>query len=211
MTRKDLRADLQRFADKAIVDMDDLRLSKRKASKHKSNWSSNLYHPCIRFHYYNRLHGDERRFEDAELLYRFEEGNDTERILIRMFNEVGIDVILSQQYFTWSKYHIGGRIDGMVHVPISHIVNGDEIIKPEKFPLEIKSLSPFFWESTRSIEEIPMRWGGSSSAGSTRRRADWNPQFQRPPRDVSDRGFPETEDRGRLGVAAFAPLAAREP
>jgi len=154
MTRKDLRADLQRFADKAIVDMDDLRLSKRSANKHKSNWSSNLYHPCIRFHYYNRMHGDERRFEDAELLYRFEEGNDTERIIVRMFNEVGIDVILSQQYFTWSKYHIGGRIDGMVYVPISHVVNGEEVIKPEKFPLEIKSLSPFFWESTRTIEEI---------------------------------------------------------
>jgi len=160
---ENLKADLQLFADKAIVKMDEIRMSKRSANKHKSNWASNLHHPCIRFHYYNRMHGDERRFDDAELLYRFEEGNDTERIVIRMFNEIGIDVILSQQYFTWAKYHIGGKIDGMVYVPIRMKTAGTSLStltpeafdeKPMKFPLEIKSISPYFWDSTRTIDEI---------------------------------------------------------
>lgn len=154
MKAENLKADLQLFADKAIVQMDEIRLKKRSANKHRSNWASNLHHPCIRFHYYNRMHGDERRFDDAELLYRFEEGNDTERIIIRMFNDIGIDVILSQTYFTWSKYHIGGKIDGMVYVPIRVVENGTIVEKPLTFPLEIKSLAPYFWDSTRTIEEI---------------------------------------------------------
>jgi CRISPR/Cas system-associated exonuclease Cas4 (RecB family) len=154
MKPENLKADLQKFADQAIVKMDEFRLSKRSANVHKSNWASNLHHPCIRFHYYNRTIGNERRFDDTELLYRFEEGNDTERIVIRMFNDIGIDVILAQQYFTWSEYQIGGKIDGMVYVPIRVMENGTIVEKPMKFPLEIKSIAPYFWDSTGSIAEI---------------------------------------------------------
>jgi len=133
---------LETFASETLNRMDDLRARERSVSKRKDNWASDLFHPCLRYLVYSRLRWKDKKLPDVDLIYRFEEGNEVEKRVRRYLSDIGVEIHLAQQYFSWDKYQIVGRIDGKIKI------NGDHL------PVEIKSISPYFWESTKTITDI---------------------------------------------------------
>ena len=119
--------DLQKKANEILSSMDRERESGRSVYKRSNNWASDLMHPCIRYLTYSRLNWEDKKLIDINGLYRIEEGSNVERNLSREFTDLGFELELVQQYFSWDKYQIAGKIDGKIRV------NGD------RFPVEIKS------------------------------------------------------------------------
>ncbi len=111
-------------------------------SRRNANWASDLAHPCLRYLVYSRLNWQNRKPPSKELIYRFREGQDQERIVKRALEDAGFDIILSQQYFSWERFEIVGKVDGFI------------ILDGKKFPIEIKGVSPYSWEKFSSIEAI---------------------------------------------------------
>ena len=80
--------------------------------------------------------------------YRVEEGKEQEKDLQLMLENVGFEVNMRQVSFFWEKYRISGKTDGALTLrpqstPARQIV-----------PIEIMSLQPWFWDNTRTIEEV---------------------------------------------------------
>ena len=134
--------DLQKKANEILSSMDRERESGRSVYKRSNNWASDLMHPCIRYLTYSRLNWEDKKLIDINGLYRIEEGSNVERNLSREFTDLGFELELVQQYFSWDKYQIAGKIDGKIRV------NGD------RFPVEIKSIAPHFWATTKTIEDV---------------------------------------------------------
>jgi len=128
----------------AEIDNSIRALYKPKApSKRDNNWASDLHHPCKRNLVYARMNWKDRQLVSIESEYRFKEGRTKELETRQLLEQAGFQVESVQDYFTWDKYSIAGRIDGL-------IVDKDR----NKYPLEIKSVSPWFWDSTKSIKDI---------------------------------------------------------
>jgi CRISPR/Cas system-associated exonuclease Cas4 (RecB family) len=107
-----------------------------------SNRASDLGNPCVRYHVYNRTRWAEKSLHDVGLQQVFDLGNDFEKIALRELAEAGITVIEQQRSFEWKEYQITGHIDGLIQV------NGGT------YPLEIKSMSPFVFDSIQDINSL---------------------------------------------------------
>jgi hypothetical protein len=120
-------------------------------SKHKkikqypvnSNRASDLGHPCLRYHVYNRTRWNERSLHDVGLQMVFDMGNDIERIALRELEEANIKVIEQQRSFEWKEYQITGHIDGMIL--------GDD---RKVYPFDIKSCSPYVFKTINTIDDL---------------------------------------------------------
>lgn len=117
-----------------------------KADHTDWNWASQIGHPCERNLCYHRLNWRDQRPKPAETLFRFDEGNYQERKVLELFNSIGIPLLLQQESLRWDAYKIKGRIDG--EVPDYAFNNG------QSWPVEIKTVSPWYWDTTRTVEEI---------------------------------------------------------
>lgn len=113
----------------------------------ENNWASEIHHPCKRCLTYCRLNWEDRQPMGIEGRYRVEEGNKQEKVVRHMLEEVGFDVILNQASFKWPEYQISGKTDGAIHLKLPN--NQVQVC-----PLEITTVQPWFWESTRTIEEV---------------------------------------------------------
>lgn len=112
-------------------------------SNHESNnWASEIHHPCVRNLTYIRRNWKDRKPISLDGKYRVEAGTEEERRFKMMLSKAGYDIELAQQRFTWDEFQISGKIDGMVRVG------------PKRYPLEIKSMNPQYWDSHETIEEI---------------------------------------------------------
>jgi len=113
----------------------------------KSNWASEIHHPCKKMLTYARLNWQDRQPMGVDGSYRVEEGSQQETTIRHMLENVGFEVILNQVHFTWDEYQISGRTDGAVKLRLpKNIV--------QIAPIEITTVQPWYWESTRTIEEI---------------------------------------------------------
>lgn len=120
--------------------------SKRKKIKQypvNSNRASDLGHPCLRYHVYNRTRWQERSMHDVGLQFIFDMGNDIERIVLRELDEANIKVIEQQRSFEWKEYQITGHVDGMV-LADDHKV----------YPFDVKSCSPYVFKSINTIDDL---------------------------------------------------------
>lgn len=72
----------------------------------------------------------------------FDMGREIEEIVLKELREAGFQIHEGQRAFSWPEYGITGSIDGMI------IMDGEAI------PLEIKSASPFAYDSINSVEDI---------------------------------------------------------
>jgi len=108
----------------------------------KANWASDLGRECLLYLTYARTHWMERKMHSARLQAIFDLGNDFEKIVLRELDEAGLTVIEQQRSFHWDKYQISGHIDGKLLV-------GDSAI-----PLEIKSMSPYVFDSINDVSDI---------------------------------------------------------
>jgi CRISPR/Cas system-associated exonuclease Cas4 (RecB family) len=107
-----------------------------------SNRASDLGNPCVRYHVYNRTRWAEKSLHDVGLQYVFDLGNDFEQIALKELAEAGIKIIEQQRSFEWKDYQITGHVDGLVQV------NGGA------YPIEIKSMSPFVFDSIQDINSL---------------------------------------------------------
>ena len=108
----------------------------------KSNRASQLGHECLRYHVYERSRWSEKALHGVGLQQVFDLGRDFEEIVLRELREAGFQIHEGQRTFSWDAYNITGSIDGMI------------IIDGEAIPLEIKSASPYAFDSINSVEDI---------------------------------------------------------
>lgn len=151
---------LQLGMDKMALEItskwDNIRLREREAWDHSAgNWCSEIHHPCIKHLTHCRRDWKEKQLPDISSLYRFEEGNDKEQKIKNMLGDIGYELNKSQVRFKLSEYQLSGKIDGTLTVP-AHI---RELLHPSmqklaEFPVEIKSTSPHFWNSTETILDL---------------------------------------------------------
>jgi len=122
-----------------------------------SNRASEIGNPCHRYLYYMRTAYKERPLPDVGLLEIFKEGNYQERATVELLSEHGVELNQQQRSIDLKAYEISGSIDGSVHPrlpsdfpdwPLEE--NGSQMW----VPAEIKSMSPWIWESINTYEDI---------------------------------------------------------
>lgn len=107
-----------------------------------SNRASQLGHECLRYHVYERTRWHEKTLHDVRLQMIFDMGREVEEIVLKELREAGFQIHEGQRAFQWPEYKITGSIDGML------------ILEGEAVPLEIKSASPFAFDSINTVDDL---------------------------------------------------------
>lgn len=123
------------------------------------NWSSEYHHPCKKFLVHCRLDWKKRQGIDLDGRWRVEEGIDKEWMVKKWLGNVGFEITQSQAYWNtddndlleFKALRISGKIDGMVATNGKLPVAFQSV---KEVPVEVKSTSPHFWDSTKTIEDI---------------------------------------------------------
>ncbi len=132
----------------------------REPSDHsRNNWASESHHPCKKFLVHCRLDWTKRQQMDIDGRWRVEEGIDKEWVVKKWLGDIGFELTQAQRYFNtdnlglerFKRLKISGKIDGMVDVRGRLPAPFDKF---KELPVEIKSVSPHYWNSTKSIEDI---------------------------------------------------------
>jgi CRISPR/Cas system-associated exonuclease Cas4 (RecB family) len=97
---------------------------------------------CVRKGVYERTNWQEKELYDSNVLLIFAEGNNQERQVLKDLADAGVDIIEQQSAFEWKEYQISGHLDGV------YIEEGKAI------PVEIKSMSPFIFDSIHCFEDF---------------------------------------------------------
>lgn len=123
------------------------------------NWASQYHHPCKKYLVHCRLDWKQQQGIDLNGRWRVEEGIDKEWAVKKWLGNIGFEITQSQAYWNtddkdlleFKALRISGKIDGMVatdgKLP-AHFRNVREV------PVEVKTTSPHFWDSTKTIEDI---------------------------------------------------------
>ena len=128
-----------------IPDLLDEQAAKRiKIYPHASNRASEAGHPCTRFLVLSRTDNNLRELHDVGLQRIFDLGNVFEAALMREMADAGITIVEQQRPFDWAKFHLTGRVDGLLEF------NG------ERIPLEIKSSSPNVFRTIVDMAPLDM-------------------------------------------------------
>lgn len=144
---EELKRELDQMAmeiDGGIANFMQIESEKRGPSDHSQwNWASELHHPCDRFLVYARLHWRDRKTKTIDSLFRLKEGIDQEGKLSDLLVKAGFRFKYGQMPLQWDKFQIRGRIDGVIPSR-----------GRKEYPAEVKSVSPWYWESTSSVDKI---------------------------------------------------------
>ena len=129
----------------SIVEQNKIEKAKRFATY--TNRASEIGHPCIRYLVYCRNNWQDRKLPDLNKILVFGEGNLQEEKVLKDLQDAGIRVweqglIFGDEEF-FKKHQISGRIDGKI-----------EVTENKRLPLEIKSMSPFVFQSINSISDM---------------------------------------------------------
>ncbi len=139
--------------------LDAERPAKGRSFRSKFNYASELPHPCKKFLVHSHLDWRKRQIMDLDGRWRVEEGIDKEWAAKKWFGNAGFVVKESETYFNtddpgleqYKNLKISGRIDGVVQVT-------KELPEPfskfKELPIEIKSISPHYWASTKTVEDL---------------------------------------------------------
>lgn len=120
----------------------EVKRSRMKQWPCRSNRASELGHPCLRYLVLNRTRWQEKALPDVELQLVFDLGNVFEQVVLNDLKEAGFTVIEQQRPFEWKEYQITGHIDGKL------------LIDSQAYPLEIKSMSPYMFDSINTKEDM---------------------------------------------------------
>lgn len=123
----------------------DLKASKADRRPVHSNTASKLGWPCpagARYVALRRTHWQAAPLPEPELQMIFDEGITQEKALLRDLQDAGLELIEQQVTVDWREFQITGHLDAKI------LIDGKAI------PLEVKSLSPFSWESHRCIDDF---------------------------------------------------------
>jgi len=108
----------------------------------RANWASELHHPCDRFLVYARLNWRDRKPVTVDSKFRLDEGVYQEDKVADLLARAGWRLHLAQMPLEWPKFEIRGKIDGAI------------IIGKKEYPAEVKSVSPWYWDQTKTVEQI---------------------------------------------------------
>lgn len=108
----------------------------------RSNRASQLGHECLRFLVFERTRWKEKVLHDVRLQAIFDEGHMHEAAVMRLLSDCGFNIIEQQRAFEWREYDITGHIDAKI------LINGNAM------PLEIKSASPYSFQSIESAADL---------------------------------------------------------
>lgn len=116
---------------------------KRTSSRPRhSNWVSDLGHPCLRYLYYCRTEWNRKSAPTPRLQSIFLEGAEQELVVIRTLLGLGFKLMEQEAAYQIPDYNISGKIDGFIS-------NHDQ-----KVGFEIKSISPYLFDSVNSIDNL---------------------------------------------------------
>ena len=97
---------------------------------------------CLRRGVYERTRWQEKELHDAKRQLVYDEGNQQERVVLRDLAEAEIDIIEQQTAFEWKEKQITGHLDG------KYVEDG------VAYPVEIKSMSPFIFDTVFTFEDF---------------------------------------------------------
>jgi len=127
------------YSAKLINGLEKLYLSKRRTSAHVWNYASEAGHPCLRFLTLARLKPELKTLASLERQRIYEEGNLQEKAVVGDIREAGFDLDETHSSFRWPEFELSGAIDGFVK------------IDGAKVPIEIKSASPWSFETYKRL------------------------------------------------------------
>jgi len=107
-----------------------------------SNTASELGHPCLLYHVYQRTRWQERTLHDARVQLIFGMGNAVEDLAMQELREAGFKVVEQQRPFSWPDYQITGTVDCKL------------LLDGEAVPTEIKSCSPYMFDKINAIDDL---------------------------------------------------------
>lgn len=138
----------------------DAERSPREPYDHsRYNWASEIPHPCKKFLVHARVDWKRRQQIDIDGRWRVDEGSRIEWEVKKWLGDIGYEITKSQRKFNtddpgmedFSDLRITCKIDGAS--PLNRKL-------PEPFsylrdiPVEIKTVNPNYWNSTKTIEDI---------------------------------------------------------
>lgn len=117
----------------------------------KSNWASEIGHPCLLHLTFKRTRWREERKMDLDGEWRVKEGQDQEKRTKALLDQIGFTLVKAQARVELPDVLITGKIDGMIETPprFQALFHGIR-----ELPVEIKSINPTFWATTRRIWDI---------------------------------------------------------
>ena len=107
-----------------------------------TNRASSIGDPCARRLVYMRTDWDKARPFSLDTLKVFREGNNQERITLRDMIDAGFEVSQMQRAIDYPQHKITGHVDLFIKW------------QGEQWLLEIKSMSPYIWESVNTIQDF---------------------------------------------------------
>lgn len=155
-----LHAEFNDIAIEISSKLDAERQGNREPWDHSHyNWASEIHHPCKKFLVHCRIDWRERQIMDIDGEWRVEEGNDKEWKAKKMLGDIGFELKESQRKYTtddsglkrFNNLKISGRIDGLL--PLNRKLP-EPFDSFQEIPAEVKSISPHYWQSTKTIEDL---------------------------------------------------------
>ena len=147
------KLDYQAIADSFENKYRQIKERKIKRSPVKSNRASQLGHECDQFLKLSRSHWQQAKLHDVDLQMRFEVGNDFEKtVLVDMLDvcaEIGASLINTQVAYHEERGNVSGHVDGIIEMEESNKLN---IPARTRMVLEIKSVSPFYFDKIQTLE-----------------------------------------------------------
>ncbi len=126
-------AEEQQFPIDVVALVDEAKFRKIKNYPCHVNRASQIGHPCLRFLTYSRTHWQEKRLHDVGLQRVFDLGNLYERAVLDDLREAGLYLEEQQSAGFDKRYQLSIHIDGKLP------------LDGHKYPVEIKSMSPYVW------------------------------------------------------------------
>lgn len=125
----------------------------------QNNWASEISHPCLKHLVHCRLDWRKRQPIELDGRWRVDEGKRIEWEIKKILGDIGYEITKSQRKYStddpglekFKALKITCKIDGVS--PLNK-----ELPPPfeglREIPVEIKSVNPNYWNSTKTIEDI---------------------------------------------------------
>ncbi len=157
--REILLQELTEVAAEMGAKMDAERQPWSPSDHSRYNWASEYHHPCKKYLVHCRLDWEQRQQIDVRGRWRTDEGMSKEWEVKKWLGSVGYEITRSQEKFNtdmkglkqYKSLRISGKIDGASPLnrkfspPFEHL---------REVPAEVKTVSPHYWESTKTIEDL---------------------------------------------------------
>ena len=131
--------EIQDRCDKALI---DAAIAWNKKTSYRSNWASEVGHPCLRYLTYNWTHWRKRQIPDIGLLRIFKGGRYYEMIAQERLELAGYEIYKDPEAVYIEKYNIGCLLDRKLKR------NG------KVYPVEVKGLSHHTFNSITDVDSM---------------------------------------------------------